>query len=161
MSFSANVRKMITSQEFDKASGLAILSGVIKSCGVLLINRDISFRIDDENNFAMQFLLKIIKLCYGFKPQIYVNDMNHFGKTYSLQVQEARNVLIDCGVLDEQGNLTLENKIPKKFLEDERLLRAFLKGVFLGGGSVNDPENSYHMELVLSSRSLADDIIEG
>lgn len=153
---------MITSQEFDQVSGLAILSGVIKSCGILLINRDISFRIDDENNFTMQFLLKIIKLCYGFKPQIYVNDMNNFGiaKTYSLQVQEAKHVLIDCGVLDEEGNLTFENKIPKKFLEDERLLRAFLKGVFLGCGSVNDPENSYHMEVVLSSKSLADDIIE-
>lgn len=163
MSFSSDVKKMITSQEFDTSTGLAILSGIVKSCGVLLISKnEISFRIDDENNFTMQFLLKIIKKLYGLKPQIYVNATNSFGvnQSFSMHVEQAGRILADCGVLDEEFNLIFENRIPKSFLDDGKRLRAFMKGIFLGCGSVNDPENSYHMEIVLNSGTLSADIIE-
>jgi DNA-binding protein WhiA len=45
------------------------------------------------------------------------------------------------------------------FLEEEHCRRAFLRGVFLSGGSVTDPQKAYHLELVCShlyvSRELA------
>lgn len=36
------------------------------------------------------------------------------------------------------------------FLEDEHCRLAFLRGAFLSGGSVTDPQKSYHLELVTS-----------
>lgn len=35
--------------------------------------------------------------------------------------------------------------------QEELLLKAFIRGIFLGSGSVNNPENKYHLEIILSS----------
>ncbi|MDY3982710.1 MAG: DNA-binding protein WhiA [Veillonellaceae bacterium] len=37
--------------------------------------------------------------------------------------------------------------------------RAFLRGAFLGGGSVNRPESDYHLEFMTSQRSFAEQIL--
>ncbi len=36
--------------------------------------------------------------------------------------------------------------------EDKECLKAIIKGLFLGSGSINNPENKYHLEIVLKSR---------
>ena len=41
------------------------------------------------------------------------------------------------------------NKEIKDVKED--LLRAIIRGVFLGSGSINNPENKYHLEIVFSN----------
>ena len=42
----------------------------------------------------------------------------------------------------------------------EELLKAIVRGVFLGSGSVNNPESKYHLEIILSTKSNARAIIE-
>ncbi len=34
--------------------------------------------------------------------------------------------------------------------EDKECLKAIIKGLFLGSGSINNPENKYHLEIVLN-----------
>ena len=36
-------------------------------------------------------------------------------------------------------------------VEDENLNKALIRGAFLGGGSINNPEKKYHMEIILST----------
>lgn len=43
--------------------------------------------------------------------------------------------------------------------QNEELLKAIIRGSFLGGGSVNNPERKYHLEIILSTQDNADKII--
>ena len=48
-------------------------------------------------------------------------------------------------------------KINKMTLEDKR---SIIRGTFLGSGSINNPENSYHLEIIFSTEENLDFIIE-
>lgn len=43
--------------------------------------------------------------------------------------------------------------------EKEELLKAIIRGAFLGAGSINNPEKKYHLEIILSTKSNAEKII--
>lgn len=43
--------------------------------------------------------------------------------------------------------------------EKEELLKAIIRGAFLGAGSINNPESKYHLEIILSTKSNAENII--
>ena len=56
----------------------------------------------------------------------------------------------------------IENLMLETFFEDrqsETLDKAFIRGVYLGSGSINNPENKYHLEIKLKDEALADKII--
>ena len=60
----------------------------------------------------------------------------------------------------EDLSITYNNKylsIPKEYLiSDEEQLRAYLRGVFMVSGSVNDPKTSrYHLEFILDTKDYA------
>ncbi len=44
--------------------------------------------------------------------------------------------------------------------EREEFLKAIVRGAFLGSGSVTNPENNYHLEILLSTKKNAETIIE-
>lgn len=44
--------------------------------------------------------------------------------------------------------------------EDKECLRAIIKGLFLGSGSINNPENKYHLEIVLNQEENLEDSIK-
>lgn len=49
-----------------------------------------------------------------------------------------------------KSNNTINNK--KEFEEYIEKIKAVIKGSFLGAGSINNPKNSYHLEIVFSDR---------
>ena len=63
-------------------------------------------------------------------------------------------ILIDLSYYDEDYN---KINIPKDYLiSDEEDLRAYLRGLFIAVGSVNDPKTSrYHLELLVDNSSYA------
>lgn len=42
-------------------------------------------------------------------------------------------------------------QIQEKIAKQELLQKAFVRGAFLGGGSINNPKNTYHLELLFSN----------
>ena len=56
---------------------------------------------------------------------------------------------------DPRQNLVLH--VNFGLLEDECCRTAFLRGAFLAGGSVTDPEKRYHLELVTSHQKVSDE----
>ena len=53
----------------------------------------------------------------------------------------------------DRQTLSLHVNLP--LVEDDCCKKAFLRGAFLAGGSVTDPEKSYHMELATTHQSVA------
>ena len=81
-----------------------------------------------------------------------------------------RNVEINEFSIEIQGkvyNITLnKNKIETykyiniDLIEKVDLVKATVRGMFLGSGSINNPENTYHLELKLKNIKIAEKIIE-
>ena len=72
------------------------------------------------------------------------------GRTYTIifpKPQEMDEIIIG-------DNIELTKNIKK----DEKLEKALVRGVFLGSGSINDPNNKYHLEIKLSSKENAEKI---
>jgi DNA-binding protein WhiA len=70
-------------------------------------------------------------------------NRNH---AYEILIDGAASVLEDLDILRE-GSL-FNDGLPESLLEKDCCRKAYLRGVFLGGGSLSTPEKSYHLELV-------------
>ena len=83
-----------------------------------------------------------------------------------------RNVNINDFTIEIQGkiyDITFKKKdidsleldeIKLKEINDSELLRAAIRGMFMGSGSINNPENTYHLEIELANEQLADSLVE-
>ena len=75
------------------------------------------------------------------------------GKIYSITFKE-----INLNSIEYQSD-GLIAKLEAKNIKDDKILRALIRGTFLGGGSVNNPSNKYHLEIILSTKNSAEWII--
>lgn len=70
--------------------------------------------------------------------------------------QDSQTLLIALHMMeqDEEGNISLRRTVPRHPMTRQCCRRAFLRGAFLGCGSMNNPEKSYHFEWVAEDQSL-------
>lgn len=85
-------------------------------------------------------------------------NINRFGKLL-------KNVGINDFKIELLGKLyviTAKNPeiIVNLELADELEKRAFIRGLFMGSGSINNPENKYHLEIELLDNNLVQEFIE-
>lgn len=85
-------------------------------------------------------------------------NINRFGKLL-------KNVDINDYKIELQGKVyIITTKIPDLVVDleqaDEQEKRAFTRGLFMGSGSINNPENKYHLEIKLSDNDLVHELIE-
>ena len=152
MSFTSTVKDEVTRLEASKLENISELSAIVRVAAGLSDNINIIV----ENNAVARRTFKLIKNIYNITPGITVrNKKLGKGFTYILNVKtKNKEILEDLSIIDNskyQG-------IPKEYIiSDEEQLRAYLRGVFLVSGSVNDPKTSrYHLEFVLDTKEYAD-----
>lgn len=93
-----------------------------------------------------------------------VKKSNSFKKNnvYMIIITEENNVgklLREVEVLKgEEGVLALNYEISPKIVCDDKTKRAYIRGAFLGGGSISNPEKAYHLEFVTHNDSYAHNI---
>ena len=152
MSFTSTVKDEVTRLETTKLENISELSAIIKNAAHI----GDSINIIVENNIVARRIYKLIKNIYGISSSITVrNKKLGKGFTYILNVENRnRDILEDLSITYNDEVLV----VPKDYLiSDEEQLRAYLRGVFLVCGSVNDPKTSrYHMEFVLDSKAYAE-----
>ena len=70
--------------------------------------------------------------------------------------QDSQTLLIALHMMerDEEGNISLKRTAPRHPMTRQCCRRAFLRGAFLGCGSMTNPEKSYHFEWVAEDQSL-------
>ena len=70
-----------------------------------------------------------------------------------------KDLLTDTGYfVIKENDLAFGEGIPAGFVRDDETSRAFLRGAFLGSGSCVNPRRGYHVEFVLPSAALGDDL---
>lgn len=151
MSFTMVVKDEASKIETTRLEDISELSAIIRIAGN--INNNINVTI--ENNAVARRVFKLFKEIYGISPSITVrNKRLGRGLTYILNINnKVKEILEDLSIIDNNKYLS----IPKEYLiSDEEQLRAYLRGVFLVSGSVNDPKTSrYHMEFILDTKEYA------
>ena len=155
MTFSFNVKDEVTRLDTSKIESISELSAIIRnSSDVNDINDNIVIYI--ENSSVARRIYKLIKSLYGVTPIITVRK-KYFsnGLSYILTIRNNKiEILKDLSIIDNNNNFL---SIPKEYIiGDEEDIRAYLRGLFIVSGSVNDPKTSrYHLEFVVDTNEYA------
>ena len=152
MSFTTIVKDEISKLETTKLEDISELSSIVRNSSTLKEN---NINITIENNAVARRVFKLFKGIYGITPSITVrNKKLGKGLTYILNINnKTKEIEEDLSIIEEDHYLS----IPKEYIiSDEEQLRAYLRGVFMVCGSVNDPKTSrYHLEFILDTKEYA------
>lgn len=152
--------RIIPDEEHVKIAELAALVRMSGSLKLMGFNK-LSFKVVTENPAIARKVFSLLKSCFGIHVDIEVRKNKNLKKnnTYSLLVtyeQGANDILEKVGIIEKQGeNVFIRSDIPDIIVKDEESKRAYIRGAFLGGGSVSDPEKTYHVELVTLDEELS------
>ena len=130
MSFSSEVKEELSKiNNFSKKEFIeAELIGYLLSANTKIEKKNIEFLT--ENEFNIERIYKILfKLDIEYEPEIK-------GKTYTAKIE----------------NIGLR-KVEELKKEEEK--KALVRGIFLGSGSINDPNKKYHLEILLNNKDIA------
>lgn len=151
MSFTSTVKDEVTRLDTTKLENISELSAIVRITADINDNIVLSL----ENNSVARRCFKLIKNIYNIIPSITIrNKKLGKGFTYILTISKIYGLLEDLSIIDNNRYLS----VPKEYIiSDEDSLRAYLRGVFLVAGSVNDPKTSrYHLEFVLDTKEYAE-----
>ena len=147
MSFTSIVKNEISKLDTIETENISELSAIIRTIGN--INNNIN--ITTENASVARRIFNLVKEIYNITPKVIVRRGYNFNKNYIyiLEINNKINYIIN--------DLSINTNIPKEYIyADTDLKRAYLRGVFLGSASINDPKKSrYHLEFVVDNEEYA------
>ncbi|MDQ0430286.1 DNA-binding protein WhiA [Planomicrobium stackebrandtii] len=164
MSFASETKKEMTQIEVDDCCGKAELSAMIRMNGTLSFsNRQLSLDIQTENAAIARRIYTLLKRFYKAYPiELLVRKKMRLKKNniYICRIREgAKHVLEDLEILTE--GFQFQHQIVKSLIEKNCCKRSYLRGAFLAGGSVNNPEtSSYHLEVYSLYKDHADSLVD-
>ena len=153
MSYSSNIKNEISNIEYSKSETMAELSAILNIASVIETD---SFYICVENISVARRIYKLIKDIYHVEIDMDTTLINTLrkNKLVKLTIKEKSKIILeDLSILDNDIRLYE----PKSYLVDELCdKQAYLRGIFLICGSINDPKTSrYHLELVIENELTA------
>jgi DNA-binding protein WhiA len=159
MSFSSDTKNEMTHGHTEKACCAAAEAvGFIRSCGSVFARGEagIGVAMTTENPAVARYIKTLLADRFGASVNLTVGE-SEFGKgrhVYGLRVMPdkgAARILSEIGLLS--GHLfgaSDERVYAKKCCR-----RAYLRGLFLGAGTVDDPEKGYNLEIVCRDEASA------
>lgn len=150
MSYTTKIKNEIITIEGAKSEMIAEISGFIRNNGELY---EKTLILATENKVLVDRLIYMINTLYKSKVEVEMKNNLNFSKNmlYLLKISENLSfILEDIGYTNNQG-IPLTSP-PEYIVGGNEEIRAYLRGVFLAKGSVNDPKTSrYHMELLIDT----------
>jgi len=153
VSFTSTVKDEVTRLEENKLESIAELSCIVKNNA----NIDNDIIITVENNAVARRIFKLMKNIYDVTPNITVRKRYNFNQnlSYILKIKSKKDIILEDLSIISNGKVL---NIPKEYLiNDEECLRAYLRGLFIATGSINDPKTSrYHLEFIVNDKEYAE-----
>ncbi len=166
MSFSSTVKGQLCRIKNTKPLHTrAELSAVLGTAGIFQCRGNgINIKLSTENAAFARRIFLGIKHLFNTYPEIAIKKSKKLKKhtTYAINIFAETGTDRMLSFLDMQmvniGSAKID-VMPTKELTDlmkeESAKRAFLRGAFLAGGSVSDPEKTYHLEITSHHKSYA------
>lgn len=124
------------------------LIGYFISNNTNVVKDKIKYSTENEYNInRFNKLLNNLKIDYKIELQ---------GKVYSIIFKKVN--LNEIEYLENKIQINMKNEVDIK--KDEMILKSLVRGCFLGGGSLNNPNNKYHLEILFSTIKNANFILE-
>ena len=165
MSFSNEIKNELAHlEQKKKCCEIAELAGLVRMDGTILIGsrKGIGLELTTENAAVARKAFKGLKKLFNVETEITVQRRNRLKKNnvYLVRVPgqpKVMNLLDTLGLMKD--GLMYNPEISSTLVKKECCKRSYLRGVFLGAGSLSDPMNSYHLEIVANSEEYADSLV--
>lgn len=166
MSFSSSVKNELCRIEIDEKCCLfAELAAVIRVSGIVKFigTGEVNVKIVTENAAFARRLFSLIKRLYNIYPEVVTRRSKKLKKHISYIIimtssMGLKNVLADMGVSRNESGDAEFSYFNSKLLKRLCCKKAYLRGAFLAGGSISDPEKTYHLEVAAHSLLLAKEL---
>jgi cell division protein WhiA len=163
MSFASETKKELTNLETKPCCIKAELSALIRMNGSMSYsNRKLIVDIQTENAAIARRIYTLIKKSYEVQVELLVRKKMRLKKNnvYIVRLTErAKEILEDMKILGE--GFTFIHDISSDLIKKKCCKRSYLRGAFLAGGSVNNPEtSSYHLEIASLYKEHNDSLCE-
>lgn len=163
MSFASRTKKEITQIEADDCCVRAETAAFIRMNGTLSFsNQKMSLDAQTENAAIARRLYSNLKRLYPYKVELLVRKKMQLRKNnvYICRIREGVKPLLE-DLLILTGTFEFKNDIPSQLIDNSCCKRAYLRGAFLAGGSVNNPEtSSYHLEIFSIYKEHSEALVE-
>ncbi len=152
MSFTSTVKNEVSKLETIDSENISELSAIVRNISTF---KD-SLKITTENASVARRIYELLKDTYDIHPKVSVRRGYNFHNNlhYVLEFRQKKDLILeDLCIFDGPFYLS----VPKDYLVDDvDLMRAYLRGLFLAVGSVNDPKKSrYHLEFSVTGEDYA------
>ncbi|MCE5168275.1 DNA-binding protein WhiA [Paenibacillus profundus] len=151
MSFAAQTKKELTMVESEPCCEKAELSALMRMNGSVQLssNRKIILDISTENAAIARRIYTLIKKYFQVHTELLVRKKMRLKKNnvYIVRIPtRVQEILHELYIVSEGFQFT--DGIEKRIIAHNCCKRAYLRGAFMAGGSVNNPEgSSYHLEI--------------
>ena len=170
MSFSTEVKNELAHLPLpDRISARAEAAGLVRAAGSLKRSGGaadglIGFVVATGNPAVARYAKTLLAEVFGLETAVmaYATGGRVSAKRYLLSVpgsDAAMRFLAEVGVLEgEGGSLAFISHLLPALVQTKACRKAFLRGLFLGAGSVSDPERRYHFEISVRDAAFAADV---
>ena len=156
MTFSSKIKDELSRTEItDTLSAKAEVSALVRTMGYVSFKgfSKMEFEFSTENAAVARRIFKLLKIAYGISTQVSVEKTNRLKKhnNYIIKIEDklAKKFLLDTRIAkDDFSIMTFDYGVPDDLIGNDLCKRSYIKGSFMGCGSISDPEKSYHPEFV-------------
>lgn len=172
MSFSLDTKNELSRIEPEKkCCMLAEISGFIRVAGSISLAGlgKYNIKVITENPATARHYKKLLQDYFSIETTL------EYGQGYSVQrsskdrkvsyiinidpANKSEQILRECGILlVKEGYNYISDGIYDGIVKSKCCRKAYLRGAFLGCGTMSNPEKSYDLEFVVSSETLANNI---
>lgn len=134
MSFSSELKTELSkiNNLKNKQEVYAEFLGYLSSTNVTIKGKNINFSTENEYNIN-----RFAKLLNNLNIMDY--KIKLVGKTYTITFENKENIK------------TINTENVNEILSTDNLKKAYIRGNFLGSGSINNPRNKYHLEIIFNN----------
>ncbi|KRO16733.1 DNA-binding protein WhiA [Lacticaseibacillus saniviri] len=149
-SYASQVKKELTQLEVHPEHARAELSALIRMNGSLAIqSHQFVLNVQTENPAIARRIYALIRQIYHHEANLIVRRKMKLKKNnqYVVRLSQGVNEMLeDLQILD--ATYSIQTAVAQNVLDEPQRMRSYLRGAFLAGGSVNNPETSrYHLEI--------------
>lgn len=156
MTFSSKIKDELSRTEItDIYSAKAETAALVRTMGYVTIKgfNKMEVVFSTENAAVARRIFKLLKTAFDISTGVSVEKTNRLKKhnNYIINIEDSlsKNFLRETKIAADDFNImTFDFGVPMELLTNDACIRAYIKGAFLGSGSISAPERSYHAEFV-------------
>ena len=154
ISFSSGIK-----QELSRHTGsgrhckIAEIAAIINMSGKIKIdetNKEINIKVQTENPVVARKYFTLLKKTFNINVEVLIRRSKQLKKNrlYIIYIKEYNAAIKVLSAIKMIENGHINHRIHPLIVQSTCCKRAYIRGAFLAGGSISDPEKGYHLEFV-------------